>query len=76
MNVFISLVGTTAHSHTFEATDDGPSFTAIRIREGDSLATLSVNADSTAIALQLADALRAAALKHMPAQEPATEVPA
>jgi hypothetical protein len=64
VTVFVHLGEKTIVSHDFG--DPNP-FTSVRIvDESRNDVTLAVNADSAAIALQLADALRAAALKHMP----------
>jgi len=71
MSVNVHLREVSLGSDQFDGSD-GPAFTSVRIKDGTGNdVSLFVNADVAGIALELADAIRAAALKYMPASEPA-----
>lgn len=74
ISINVHLREVAIHSDKFDG--DGPPFTTVRVSDdaGNDV-TLFVNAQVAATALALADALRAAALSHMPtpAQEPTNE---
>lgn len=78
LSVNVHLRDVTLGSDQFDS-DGGRAFTSVKIMDdtGNDV-TLFVNADVAATVLALADALRAAALKHMPAPapEPAQPEPA
>lgn len=75
MNVFIDLLGTAIEAVPLGGADNCPPFTAVRIHDGRAghVATLAINAESAAIAIQLAAAIRAAARAHLPAEAPAPQ---
>lgn len=77
MTMTMSLSATTARLGDVEGSD-GKMFTAVALSDTpDSRCNevlFFVKPDTAASALAIADAFRAAALKHMPAQEPASPV--
>jgi hypothetical protein len=68
MTVFTTLLQKTIESQDF----DEPVFTSVKICGADSTITIAVDATDADVALELADAIRAAALKHL--QPAAVEV--
>lgn len=74
MSVNVHLREVSLGSDQFD-NDSGRAFTSVRIMDGaGNDVTLFVNAEVATTALKLADAIRAAALKHLPAPEPALPV--